>query len=100
MVRLVLIRSRRNACCCRVLVVNGACGRSCRSFCSTFVTTNGKAEPDPEELRDFVRERIARFKAPKRIDIVDELPKTGTGKIQKFMLREKAAEQSKEAAKA
>ena len=29
------------ACCCRVLVVNGGCGRSCRSFCSTLVTTNG-----------------------------------------------------------
>jgi len=65
-----------------------------------FVTTNGSDKPDPEELRDFVRERIARFKAPKRIDIVDELPKTGTGKIQKFVLREKAAEQAKEGAKA
>jgi fatty-acyl-CoA synthase len=60
-----------------------------------FVTTTGSESPDPEELRDFVRERIARFKAPKRIDIVDELPKTGTGKIQKFVLREKAAEQAK-----
>jgi fatty-acyl-CoA synthase len=27
---------------------------------------------------------------PKRIEIVDELPKTGTGKIQKFVLRERA----------
>src|SRR3954471_408072 len=65
-----------------------------------FVTTHGSEPPDPEELRDFVRGRIARFKAPKRIDIVDELPKTGTGKIQKFVLREKAAEQAKEGAKA
>jgi fatty-acyl-CoA synthase len=60
-----------------------------------FVTVTGGESPDPEELRDFVRQRIARFKAPKRIEVVDELPKTGTGKIQKFVLREKAAEQAK-----
>jgi acyl-CoA synthetase (AMP-forming)/AMP-acid ligase II len=60
-----------------------------------FVTTTGGESPDPEELRDFVRQRIARFKAPKRIEVVDELPKTGTGKIQKFVLRERAAEQAK-----
>jgi acyl-coenzyme A synthetase/AMP-(fatty) acid ligase len=28
---------------------------------------------------------------PKRIEVVPELPKTGTGKIQKFILRERAA---------
>jgi acyl-coenzyme A synthetase/AMP-(fatty) acid ligase len=27
---------------------------------------------------------------PKRVEVVDELPKTGTGKIQKFLLRERA----------
>ena len=35
------------------------------------------------------RGRLARFKVPKRIEVVDELPKTGTGKIQKFVLRER-----------
>jgi len=45
---------------------------------------------DPEELRAFVRERLAGFKVPKRVEVVDELPKTGTGKIQKFRLRELA----------
>ncbi len=39
MVRSPLKRSRRNACCCKVLVVNGACGLSARSFCSSLATT-------------------------------------------------------------
>ncbi len=52
-----------------------------------FVTARG--ELDIEDLKAFVRGRLARFKVPKRIEIVDELPKTGTGKIQKFVLRER-----------
>jgi fatty-acyl-CoA synthase len=55
-----------------------------------FVTVRGDEPLDAEELREFARGRLARFKVPKRIEIVDELPKTGTGKIQKFVLRERA----------
>lgn len=48
------------------------------------------AQPPPsaEELMEFVRQRIARFKVPKRVEFVSALPKTSTGKIQKFMLRD------------
>src|SRR5215212_1982377 len=53
-----------------------------------FVTAAGGESPEQEELREFAREKLARFKVPKRIEVVDELPKTGTGKIQKFLLRE------------
>jgi fatty-acyl-CoA synthase len=53
-----------------------------------FVTARG-ATVDPDELIAFARERLAGFKVPKRVIVVDELPKTGTGKIQKFALREK-----------
>ena len=42
-----------------------------------------------EELTEFCRERMARFKVPKHF-IFETLPKTSTGKIQKFVLREKA----------
>jgi fatty-acyl-CoA synthase len=59
-----------------------------------FVTGSGDGAPVEDELRDFARERLARFKVPKRIEVVDELPKTGTGKIQKFLLRERAARQT------
>ena len=40
-------------------------------------------------LIDWVRGRLAHFKAPARVDIVDELPKGGTGKIQKGELRQR-----------
>jgi benzoate-CoA ligase len=39
------------------------------------------------ELRDLVRKRLAGYKAPRWIDFVAELPKTTTGKIQRFALR-------------
>lgn len=41
-----------------------------------------------EELKDFVKERVGKWKYPRWIDVVDELPKTATGKIQRFRLRE------------
>jgi fatty-acyl-CoA synthase len=40
-----------------------------------------------DELIDFVRGRLAHFKAPRGVTFVAELPKTATGKIQKFVLR-------------
>ena len=55
-----------------------------------FLTLRGTDRPDPEELRTFLRDRLAHFKVPKRFEVVDELPKTGTGKIKKFALRDAA----------
>ena len=40
-----------------------------------------------DELIAWTRERLAHFKAPRRVDIVDDLPKGGTGKVQKRELR-------------
>jgi fatty-acyl-CoA synthase len=40
------------------------------------------------ELIDWVRDRLAHFKAPRRVHVVDALPKGGTGKVQKRELRE------------
>jgi fatty-acyl-CoA synthase len=54
-----------------------------------FVTAAAGAAPDEAELQEFARGRLARFKIPRRIEVVDDLPKTGTGKIQKFVLRER-----------
>ena len=42
------------------------------------------------ELRAFVRDRVAGFKVPETIQFVAELPKTATGKIQRFRLRAQA----------
>jgi fatty-acyl-CoA synthase len=46
------------------------------------------ANPDPEALEQFARERLAPYKVPKRWVLVDELPMTASGKVQKFLLRE------------
>jgi len=43
-----------------------------------------------EDLKAFVKERLAPYKYPRVIEFVDELPKTATGKIQRFKLRERA----------
>ncbi len=41
-----------------------------------------------DELKGFVKERLAAFKYPRWIECVPELPKTATGKIQRYKLRE------------
>jgi 4-hydroxybenzoate-CoA ligase len=43
-----------------------------------------------EELREFVKARIGKWKYPRWIEVVEDLPKTATGKIQRFKLREVA----------
>jgi fatty-acyl-CoA synthase len=52
-----------------------------------FVIVRGSATVTGEELRAFTRERLAHFKCPQEFHFVTELPKTATGKIQKFVLR-------------
>ena len=42
-----------------------------------------------DELKQFVKSRIAPYKYPRWIEFVDELPKTATGKIQRYKLRER-----------
>lgn len=42
-----------------------------------------------DELKAFVKERLAPYKYPRFIEFVEELPKTATGKIQRFRLRER-----------
>jgi acyl-coenzyme A synthetase/AMP-(fatty) acid ligase len=40
-----------------------------------------------EALRSFAREKLAGYKCPRWISVIPELPKTATGKIQRFLLR-------------
>ena len=58
--------------------------------CAFIETVHGKPVTE-KELIDFCRETLAGFKVPKKIEFC-ELPKTSTGKIQKFELRKKAKE--------
>jgi len=54
-----------------------------------FVVLKSGAATSETELIAYAREHLAHFKAPKRI-VFGELPKNATGKIQKFVLRERA----------
>ena len=52
-----------------------------------FVVLKQGARADERELREFARANLAHFKAPHSVTFVKELPKTATGKIQKYILR-------------
>jgi benzoate-CoA ligase family protein len=58
-----------------------------------FVVVRSDVSTTPElakELQQFVRARLAEYKRPRWVEFVPELPKTATGKIQRFRLRELA----------
>ncbi len=53
------------------------------------ILRSGEATPTLEsEIRETVRAKLAHYKCPRWIEFVDELPKTATGKIQRFRLRQ------------
>jgi benzoate-CoA ligase family protein len=57
-----------------------------------FVVLRGGVEASPElgeEMRAFLRGRVAHHKVPRDVEFVRELAKTATGKIQRFKLRER-----------
>jgi len=54
-----------------------------------FVTLKPEDTATADDIIAFCREHIAHFKAPRAV-IFGPLPKTSTGKIQKFLLRERA----------
>jgi 2-aminobenzoate-CoA ligase len=56
-----------------------------------FIVVRPGFTPGPElarELQDFVKAEIAPYKYPRRIEFVEKLPRTDTGKLQRFRLRE------------
>jgi long-chain acyl-CoA synthetase len=61
-----------------------------------FVSLNPGAEVTSEELIAFCRERMAAYKYPRTIDLMDELPKTATGKILRRELRDQEWEKTQD----
>jgi fatty-acyl-CoA synthase len=57
-----------------------------------FIILKEGVDMTPEDVRDFCRGKISRYKIPKYIAFVDEYPMTASGKIQKYKLREMAGE--------
>ena len=56
-----------------------------------FVVLRAGATATAEEIRQFARDHMAHYKTPKTVTFVAELPKTATGKIQKYVLRGNSA---------
>ena len=56
-----------------------------------FVVLRPGAQADEAELKEFVKDHLAPYKYPRLIEFVSDLPKTATGKIQRFRLREREA---------
>ncbi|WP_018335090.1 acyl--CoA ligase family protein [Actinomycetospora chiangmaiensis] len=54
-----------------------------------FITLRQGRTVEPDEVVEHVKTQIARYKAPREVEVIEELPKTSTGKIQKFELRAK-----------
>jgi 2-aminobenzoate-CoA ligase len=58
---------------------------------SAFIVLGEGLSASPElakELQDFVKQEIAPYKYPRRVEFVSALPRTATGKLQRFRLRE------------
>jgi fatty-acyl-CoA synthase len=60
---------------------------------AAFVKLKNGATTTPEDIKAFCKGKIANFKIPKHIKIVNEFPMTVTGKIQKFRMRQLLAEE-------
>jgi len=53
-----------------------------------YVIRRKESQIDAEELKAHIRSQLARFKVPRDIVFVDDLPRTALGKIQHFMLKQ------------
>ena len=59
---------------------------------ATVVIKEGLADPDVEELRAHLAERMAKWQVPERFAFVDEIPKTSVGKLDKKRIRSSHAD--------
>jgi len=57
-----------------------------------FVVPVPDADLTPDDVREYCLENLAEYKHPREVAFIDELPRTTTGKVQKFELREREAD--------
>ncbi|WP_049926278.1 long-chain-fatty-acid--CoA ligase [Halopiger goleimassiliensis] len=53
-----------------------------------FIVPTPDAEATPEDIREYCLENLAEYKHPREVEFVQELPRTTTGKVQKFKIRD------------
>lgn len=56
---------------------------------AVVVPAAGQPAPEPQALVDWCKDRLASFKKPRRVELVDALPRNALGKVQKHILRER-----------
>jgi acyl-CoA synthetase (AMP-forming)/AMP-acid ligase II len=60
------------------------------------VLKDGGQDPSEDELKDYVKKNLARYKVPREVEFMDELPRNATGKVLKRKLREAEEEEGEE----
>jgi len=61
-----------------------------------FIILHPGVEMNAEDIRDYCRDKIGRFKIPKYVFFIDQYPLTSSGKIQKYLLREMGNKMARE----
>ncbi len=74
------------------VVVVGAPEPRLGEVCVAFIEVKPGEEAEEEEFIEYCKKGLASFKVPRRVTFVDEWPMSGTGKIQKFVLKESVGE--------
>jgi non-ribosomal peptide synthetase component E (peptide arylation enzyme) len=64
--------------------------------CAYVVPADPRRPPGPEDITAYLRARdVATPKLPERLEVIDQLPVTATGKVQKYVLREDVRRKSR-----
>lgn len=74
----------------RVRVCNRAADDYRGETVKAVVSLRPGIQADPDEIREFCKDRLAAYKYPRIVEIIDELPKTVTGKVLRRELRDNA----------
>lgn len=80
----------------KIVQVVGVPSKKYGESVGAFIMLNEGASLHESDVKDFCKDQIARYKIPKYIFFVDEFPLTGSGKIQKYKLREMSVQLCKE----
>jgi len=64
------------------------------SNCLCLVPRSGVEKPALEEFIDYLRDRVADYKLPERLELFDELSYTPTGKVQRHALLRRVLERN------
>jgi len=65
-------------------------GRAPRRDRESVHRPDSRRRGDPEDIKQYCLENLAEYKTPREVELVEELPRTTTGKVQKFELRDES----------